>query len=230
MMKTGLLVCDHLLPQYHEIHTGYPAMFRALLPELDFVDYFLCDGQFPESLDECDAWLMTGSSKSVYDDIDWIKQSIKLVKDIHRQKRKFVGICFGHQMMAEALGGKVRKSQRGWCVGGYTFEVNQQSSWMVPKAESIRVLMSCQDQVEILPADAEVLASNEMCPHGIISIGASMIGIQGHPEFSKAYSEALMRDRIARIGAKIVKEGLEGLDQPLDVGVLASWITNFIRG
>ena len=229
-MKTGLLVCDHLLPKYHEIHTGYPAMFRLLLPELDFVDYFVCDGQFPGSLDECDAWLMTGSSKSVYDDIDWIHRSITLVKDLHEQKKKFVGICFGHQMMAKALGGKVRKSQKGWCVGGHTFEVDKECSWMKPQADRVRVLMSCQDQVEVLPPDTEVLAHNGMCPNGIISIGNHMIGIQGHPEFSKTYSEALMHDRIVRIGVETVKEGLEGLDQPLDAGMLASWITNFIQG
>ena len=103
----------------------------------------------------------------------------------------FIGICFGHQLIAKALGGTVVKSDRGWGVGVKEVEVSPDLGW----GESYRVLTSHEDQVEALPPGAEILGWNEHCPVSVMGVGSTMLGIQGHPEFESAYSAALMESR-----------------------------------
>ena len=121
-MKAGLFVCDHVQLKYQNLFGDYPDMFAQLLPEFEFQFYDVYNGQFPESLDECDLYMATGSSHSVYENLDWIIKLKKVIRDIYDQNKIFIGFCFGHQLIGEALGGKVAKSPNGWCVGVHEFE------------------------------------------------------------------------------------------------------------
>ncbi len=113
-MKVGLLLCDHVRPEYQATYGDYPGMFQAAWPHFEFEVFALCDGQFPPSVRECEAYLATGSRYSVYEPIDWIDQAKSLVKEIAAAELPYLGVCFGHQLLAEALGGKVRKAESGW--------------------------------------------------------------------------------------------------------------------
>lgn len=230
MKKIGLLVCDRVLEPYIPINGTYPDMFAKLLPELELVPYFVCENQFPEDIDACEAYLATGSKYSVYDDVAWIHRLKEFVAQLDQEKKKFVGVCFGHQLLAESTGGKVLKSELGWCVGIHNFRVLQEKDWMQPPLATIHVLMMCQDQVSQLPPDTQVLAQGTNCPYGIIQKGTHMLGIQGHPEFSKAYDRQLMEDRVERMGKEIVGPGLESLKQDLHTAFFSSWITRFLLG
>ena len=125
-MQVGLFICDHVKPQYRDQFGDYPDMFMRLFPGFDFKLYDVCSGQFPERLDECDLYMATGSSHSVYEDIDWIHQLKEVIREIYKQQKYFIGFCFGHQLMGEALGGKVEKSEKGWCVGVHEFKIQKQ--------------------------------------------------------------------------------------------------------
>src|SRR5690606_23965151 len=96
-----------------------------LLPGFDWAFYDVVNDHFPESADECDAYICTGSRYSVYDDMPWIKELKHLVQELYQLQIPYIGVCFGHQMLAEALGGKVEKAAAGWCVGVHTFRVLQ---------------------------------------------------------------------------------------------------------
>ena len=187
-MQIGLLECDHVLPQFRHIGGDYRDMFPARLPEPDCVNYEVCEGQCPVSVDECDAWLCTGSSHSVYDELDWILQLKDFVKKLHAAQKKIAGVCFGHQMLAEALGGKVEKAEIGWCVGVHSFEVIKCDAWMVPFVPTYNLPMSCRDQVVQLPENSTVLAKSADCPVGMFRVGEHMLGIQAHPEFPLKYA------------------------------------------
>jgi GMP synthase-like glutamine amidotransferase len=158
--------------------------------------------EYPESLDACDGYLTTGSAASVYDDEVWLGRLMDFVRKLHSERRAFVGICFGHQLIAEALGGKVGPSPRGWGVGSKSVLIDKALDWMIPEAESIRLLLSHQDQIEELPPGAVVIGGNGHCPYSIITAGETFLGIQGHPEFTPEYARALMlgrgKERIAR--------------------------------
>lgn len=228
-MKIGLLECDHVLPELSHFGGDYRDMFPALLPTLEFVPYDVCEGHFPGGIDDCDAWLCTGSRHSVYDGESWIQALKEFVWELHQAEKKFVGICFGHQLLGEALGGKVNKSERGWCVGVHTFSTLQTEPWMSPFLGSLNLLMSCQDQVSILPAGATVLASAPACEVGMFRVGNHMLGIQAHPEFPPAYARALMESRQARIGEETVQRARETFGLPLHAPAVADWILQFLN-
>ena len=141
-MKIGLLECDHVADKFVAISGTYPEMFAALLPEVEFQLYDVCNGEFPQSVDECDAYTSTGSKFSVYDEIDWILQLKDFVFQLYKNDKKFIGVCFGHQIMAEALGGKVLKSEKGWNVGIHPFEIALKENWMDPFQQNLNLLSS----------------------------------------------------------------------------------------
>ena len=99
---------------------------------------------------------------------------------------------------------------------------------MHPKQEAIQLLMSCQDQVKVLPPEAEVLATSTCCPIGMFRVGEKMLGIQAHPEFSKAYTRLLVESRVARIGQKEVAQAVQSLEASVDREVISNWISNFV--
>jgi GMP synthase-like glutamine amidotransferase len=224
-MKLGLLQCDHVQEALQPEFGDYDGMFRRWLPG-DWRVYDVTKGERPADLDECDAYITTGSKASVYEDAPWVQGFAKLVRDIHAASKPFLGVCFGHQMMAYALGGVVAKSPKGWGIGIHEFRVLQNEARMQPPLETVRVLMSCQDQVEQLPPGATVLAGNEFCPVGIYRVG-KMLGVQGHPEFTPEYSEALMLRRVDRIGAERVAAAQATLREGAHSAEFAKWAIAF---
>jgi len=224
-MKLGLLLCDHILQEQN----GYHGLFSNLLPDIDIFDFKVCDNQFPSSPIECDGWLITGSHYSVYDQIDWIIQLKRFVRDIANSDKLCVGVCFGHQMIGEAMGGKVIKAESGWCVGVHEFEIAKQENWMNPFQDNVNLLMSCQDQVVTLPPKSVVLAQTPICPVGMFRVGEKMLGIQGHPEFDAKYVRTLIEDRNNRIGEDTAKKGLESLKLSTDNQLVGEWIRNFLN-
>jgi GMP synthase-like glutamine amidotransferase len=233
-MKIGLLECDHVLERFQHIAGDYRDMFTALFarhaPHIDLRLFDVCNGEFPQPLDDCDAYLATGSRFSAYDDVDWIHALKDFVRRIHEEKKPFVGVCFGHQVLAEALGGKVSRSETGWGVGVHNVEVIRLEQWMQPEQSRCALQYMHQDRVERLPENGVVIGRSDHCPVAMFRVGDSMLGIQGHPEFPKAYSEALLLDRVERIGEERVKAALAGLDQPADESLVTDWIVEFLEG
>lgn len=227
-MKAGLFVCDHVQLKYQNQFGDYPDMFARLFPEFEFILYDVYNGHFPKNLTECDLYMATGSSHSAYEDLYWINTMKQLIRDIYDQDRYFIGFCFGHQLIGEALGGKVEKSPNGWCIGVHEFDVPEQKEWMQPPQQSVNLLMMCQDQIIQLPKNATVLAGNKKCPTGMIQVGQKILGIQAHPEFSKEYDQILMENRIVRMGHELVKQGIESLEKPVHQKLIHDWVLHFL--
>jgi GMP synthase-like glutamine amidotransferase len=229
----GLLLCDHVREEFRAAHGDYPEQFSALFapiaPQWTFRCYEVTQGEFPARLDECDAYLSTGSSWSVYEEADWIAQTKAFIRSLFEAGIPYVGVCFGHQLLGEALGGKVAKSPNGWCVGVHDFTLLHQDPWMQPPLSTFSLLMMCQDQVMELPPQSTVLASSPACPVGMFRVGTTHLGIQAHPEFTKAYDQALMLLREERMGTAVVEKGISSLDKETDATTIASWIVRFIE-
>ncbi|MDH3650881.1 MAG: hypothetical protein OEQ53_14440 [Saprospiraceae bacterium] len=226
--QIGLLECDHVPAHLRSIQGDYRDMFRRLFPDLNFRDYDVVNNRFPQSVSDCEAYIATGSRYSVYDQQPWIKKLGELVQRIHAEGKYFVGICFGHQILAQALGGQVRKNEKGWCVGSHTFTLLEGPEWMQPAKQSFNLLMSCQDQVTMLPPGSTLLAQADDCPTGMFQVGPKMLGVQGHPEYPKAFNQALMEERRHLIGATKVGEGIQSLSGDLDAGTFAQWVYRFL--
>jgi GMP synthase-like glutamine amidotransferase len=217
-VKIGLLECD----------AGYREMFAALLPQAAFTYYEAHKGRLPASADECEAWLCSGSKYSAYDAHDWIAALAGFIKELKSSGTPFVGICFGHQMLAHALGGEVAKAKQGWGVGVLDLQVLKTESWMQPARPVVRLQHMHQDQVQRLPEGSVLLGRSPHCEVGMFRVGETMLGVEGHPEFTPEFAEALIRARRERIGAGKSDAALQSVREPNDGPLLGRWIWKFL--
>ncbi len=233
-MRIGILRTDSVRPEFQDEFGDYPAMFRAMLmasaddTPLEFRDYDVQHGEYPAHLDECDAYLITGSRHSVYEDEPWIHRLADFVRELDAAERKLIGICFGHQLIAHTLGGETRAADRGWAVGVQETCVLTPAEWMLPYREKFGLLSSHKDQVVKLPDRAAPFAATAFCPNSGFTRGEHILTFQGHPEFSKGYSRALMDARRELLGEARYTEGVESLEKPVHAAVVGRWIINFI--
>ncbi|CAM3423756.1 glutamine amidotransferase-related protein [Halomonas lysinitropha] len=232
-MVIGLLQCDDVAPELRGTHGNYPEMFEALFhrvdPTLQFRVWRCLDGEIPEDVEAVDAWLTTGAKFGVNDDLPWIAELEAFVRELWAAGKPLVGICFGHQLIAKALGGEVAKSRKGWGVGLSFNRVTERADWMAPWQPKLDLVVSHQDQVERLPEGARVLGGSAFCPSYLMQLGEHFLGIQGHPEFTSAYSRDLMALRADLIGDHRVREGVSSLSAPADDILIVRWILAFVN-
>jgi GMP synthase-like glutamine amidotransferase len=226
------LVFGHVPPSLVATHGDYPELFGKLLaPHGVQLQVFAVDeGQAPASLDDCDGWLGSPSRSSVLGDEPWLPVALDLVRSIVDAERPYVGICFGHQLLGQAAGGRVARAAAGWGVGAHRYEVVAPQPWMdpAPPGGAFTLVASHEDQVVELPPGATLLAGNDHCPNAMFELGPRAFGLQPHPEFSTAISSELVGARRDLIGAARADAALASLAGPLDRELVFSWITRFL--
>ncbi|MGY3853207.1 glutamine amidotransferase-related protein [Aeromonas aquatilis] len=232
-MRLGILDCDRLDPDLADrFGPVYSEMFirgfAALSPELEFRVWSALDGELPEDLHECDAWLITGSRHDAYSDIPWIQALRAWIRQAHDADVKLAGVCFGHQVIAQALGGEVVKSTKGWGLGVSVHPMLADEPWMAPARDQIRILASHQDQVALLPPGATRLAGNDFCPNFMFLQGNNIVAIQGHPEFSVEYNRALIERRRGLLPDERYQSSLSSLEGEVDSATMMQWLLQFL--
>jgi GMP synthase-like glutamine amidotransferase len=233
-MRIGILMTDRVREEFLDEYGEYPDMFMALLgatdPALSFTVYNVMEQEYPADIDEVDAYLITGSKFSVYDDEAWIHRLKSFVQQLHERGKKLVGICFGHQMVAHALGGKTEKSSKGWGVGAHSANFRQSPQWHDGDDPEFRLLVSHQDQVVEPAPGTQVIAGSDFCDNAVCQLGDHILTFQAHPEFNKGYSRNILNLRREMIGEENYHNGIDSLSQDLDRERVANWIVRFLRG
>jgi GMP synthase-like glutamine amidotransferase len=232
-MHIGILRTDSVSREWVSTYGEYPDMFTRLLSAEDdaltFTTWNVEVGELPNSVEAADGFLITGSKSSVYDDKAWIRALEDFVRECHAARRKVIGICFGHQLVAQALGGVVAKSPKGWGVGVHCYTVDREV-FDLADGEQFCLLASHQDQVMTMPPGATKIASNDHCEFAGMTLGQHMLTFQGHPEFIPAYSREIMTFRRDMIGAERVAEGIASLEEREHEGSrIARWMLAFLR-
>lgn len=193
--------------------------------QLDFYD--ATTGELPDKKVPADGFLFSGSAYSAYENEEWILGLKKLIGELYRQSRKMVGICFGHQIIADALGGSVTRSPQGWGLGVQNVYIEKKMHWMIPAVRECNVLASYQDQIETLPPGATVLGSNSHCRYFMYAIDNLVLGIQGHPEADKTLAAEFYRSKIGQIGEDMVNDAVRSLQETIQPEIWLNWIVNF---
>ena len=230
VIRIGLLRMTELPEAALGVHGPYLGLVEMFFNghPVEIVDVPVHEGAAPESLDDCDGWIISGSPASVYDDLPWIRTGEEIVRAALAAERPLVGICFGHQLVAQALGGRVEKAAVGWGIGAQRYEVVRPLPYF--DGDTITLLASHQDQVIDVPADATVWSSSEYCPVAGLVVGERMFTVQGHPEYSPALVAALYDSRRERIGEAAVDAAHATLTTPLSNAAMAAAIVHLVTG
>lgn len=202
-MKIGILEAGDILEEASKPHADYGPMFHDFLtavdPNITTEAFAIYEGNFPGSPSDADGWLISGSKFGVYEDHDWIPVAEDFIRDCVSQNVPVVGICFGHQLIAQALGGTVVKSDKGWGTGVNTYIVSEKPGWMADAPDVTNVLALHQDQVVTQPPNSTVFASSGFCEIAGLYYGnqerPQAISLQPHPEFSYDFVDTILRVR-----------------------------------
>ncbi len=222
-MKIGILQTGHAPEELLARLGDYSNIFQRMLAGngFDFSTFNVVDMEFPESTDAADGWLITGSKHGAYEDHPWIPPLENLVRDIHAQQVPLVGVCFGHQIIAQALGGKVVKYPKGWSVGRTTYQLG---------GKEVALNAWHQDQVVERPNEARLLGSNGFCENAFLGYGDHIWTVQAHPEFESDFIDGLIQSR----GKGVVPdhqlaEAAANLNRPNSNGEMAQHVATFFQ-
>ena len=211
-------------------YDDYPARFRALLGDgVPTTRFNVQEGRLPDDPSAFDGVVVTGSAAGVYEDHFWIPHLLDWLRTA-RGRTRMLGICFGHQAMAQAFGGHVEKSDKGWGVGLHRYDILGHEPWMFPKANSVAIPVSHQDQVVAVSPDARIIAASDFTPHAGLAWGEDAASFQCHPEFQPDYAAALVELRRDRIPGDVADQALETLRHPNDRALMTAWIRAFLLG
>jgi GMP synthase-like glutamine amidotransferase len=237
-MRIGILETGEVAPALRERYGDYPAMFERLLaredPEAEFLTVRVVQGEALPAPGAADAWLVTGSRHGVYDDLPWIGPLKDFLRAAIAEERPVAGICFGHQILAEALGGHAEKSTKGWGLGLQDFRMVQRPGWMEGAGETYSGLALFQDQVTALPGDATVLATSPQCEIAAVAYGdpeaPKAISVQSHPEYSPAFvGDVIALRRGGAIPEAVADAALATLARPAGTADWARWIVGYFH-
>lgn len=240
-MNIGILETGLLNEKLNGRYEPYPVMFAVLLDragkDLSYQSYSVINGEIPDSIHDCDGWLITGSRHGVYENLPWMLDLQAFIREIDVAKVPLVGICFGHQIVAQALGGEVVKSDKGWGIGVQSYQIDNAQPWMqrisdqVHRPDQVHIYAFHQDQIVKLPPQAQVYSSSEFCPYAGLTYGDSIITMQAHPEFEEEYEVALLDmyggSIVSVTEAKEALEWMRSTGQKADTQMLAEWIAEF---
>lgn len=222
-MRIGILQTG-LAPEALAHDMGdYPDMFARLLDGQGFTFYTwkVVDGEFPDSVRAADGWLITGSRHGVYEDHPWIPPLEAFIREAYAERVPVVGICFGHQIVAQAMGGKVERYAGGWAVGATEYDFGD---------ETLRLNAWHRDQVIRVPEGARVVASNDFCANAALLYDDRAFTVQAHPEFRPEFVDGLMTTRgKGVVPDEVMAAAAAKLDLPIQDTTMAGRIAAFFK-
>ncbi len=224
-MKIGILQTGYPPQTTIPDHGTYADAFMRLLDGygFEFTSWAALDGELPGSINDADGWLVTGSKFGAYEDLPWIPPLEDFLRSAYASDIPIVGICFGHQILAQALGGTVEKYAGGWSVGRVKYQLDD-------IADDLPLYAWHQDQVTRLPPGAEAAGSTDFCRYAAISYGRKAYTVQPHPEFTESYMKDLLDARKDVIPAGVAKQAIESVNSgPTQSRTMAEKIAGFFK-
>ena len=227
----GLLVCDHVAPELRDAASGrdYPEIYTTLLrraePALSIVSYNAVGANLPDSPEVCDGWVITGSRYDANGNEPWLVGLHGFIRQLHSSRARTVGVCFGHQAIAHALGGAVGRAT-GWKAGPQDLQVDS-TPWFGPAEVTIHAMH--RDAVTALPDGAAAIGQGDTGEHPVFVVDDTMLCIQDHPEFDDVYAAGLVAARRERMGDEVTDTALARIGRvATDGATVATWLVDFL--
>jgi GMP synthase-like glutamine amidotransferase len=232
-MKINILLCDTfagLLPPEIPSHVSmFERIFALVDPDVQFDVFDVQQHSYPSTLSDKELYLITGSNASAYDDTAWVARLREFIRRLYAEKMKIAGVCFGHQVVAQALGGRTVRAAQGWGVGVRAAQVVDDGAMRYFPHGQMRLLYHHHDQVEALPPDAVRFAASEFCPNEGFVIGRHVLTFQGHPEHTHTYSRYLLLYHAHNEPAQVRTRALQSLATGTDNLAAARWMLDMVR-
>jgi GMP synthase-like glutamine amidotransferase len=233
-MKVCILENDILDPVAVRIYQGYGAMFERLLRQAGFegeMDIFnTVNGEYPVTYEDYEAVLLTGSKFDSFSQEPWVLALKAQVQALLQSKKKLIGVCFGHQLIALCLGAKVGRAPQGWGAGRMQYEWTAPDLPQADGRTEVSLLASHQDQVFELPSGAKLLATSTFCPVAAYGVDDHVFCVQPHPEFVEDYSAYILNKRRDYFGEEKYQAYSQSLSHGHDGLAVAHMMVAFIKG
>jgi len=204
------------------------ALLQTQKPEWIFTIYSVKDDNFPQA-EDADGYVITGSPASVHDDLPWIRKLEHFIQQLDDDRIPLIGLCFGHQLIAKALGGRVSENPGGWRFGVAATQFSVSRSWMDPPASQLLLHACHSEQVTQLPPGATLLGGDEFCPVGSFAIDSHVFTTEYHPEFTTSFMQALADAYEGEVPARVLDVGREELRTEVQSELFARWMVNFLE-
>lgn len=225
-MKVNILLCDTfpgLLPQYIKSYASmFTNLFDSIQDGLEYHVYYTMNGELPKPDPTDGLYLITGCNQSAYDDTAWIKALLQWIVEADKVKAKLAGICFGHQAVAQALGGRVEHAPQGWGTGVRESRIVDDCAQKYFPNGNMRLLYNHHDQVVALPPKAALVATSEFCKVESMRIGQHILTFQGHPEYIPEYAVHLLMDCAADEPLQVRQAALRSIGTMKHQGAVAA--------
>jgi len=227
----GILQAGRSPEEIIDRYPDYNQMFVDLLGEesFNYRTWAVLDNEFPDSIDDADVWLITGSRHGAYEPHEWIPPLEQLIQAIYAKGSPMVGICFGHQIIAQALGGKVEKFAGGWSVGRVEYKLDAGIFNDITE-HSTPLMAFHQDQVMEIPEGAVNVGSSNICQHAALVYDSRILTIQPHPEFDKSFVGGLLEARGDILPKEVLENANSNLHETITPEPIARTLRDFLNG
>jgi GMP synthase-like glutamine amidotransferase len=205
-------------------------LLQPLRPDWTFVVVPVKDGVLPASLAAFDGHVITGSPASVNDDsLPWVGPLLDFIRAVHAARQPLMGLCFGHQAVARALGGQVARNAAGWGLGTAPTHWHADRPCMQPSQASTTLMAAHNEQVTRMPEGAVCLGGSEFCPIGSMQIGQHIWTTQFHPEMPRVFMQALLGYLADKLDARTLAQAHASLSEPVDAPLFGQWMVQFFE-
>lgn len=233
-MKLTIIQTGEVPPTLRPQFGAYAPMFTRMFDEagqsFDYEVVKLHEGAELPDPAKLESILVPGSAAGVYDDYAWLDPLRAFIRSAYAANTPMLGICFGHQIMADALGGDVRKSEKGWGLGRHTYAVKSRPGFLATDLPALSIACSHQDQVIVPPREAEVFLGSEFTPNaGLVYNNGKALSLQPHPEFLDDYTLALAELRRGKAPDAVVDTAVASVATPSHSNDVAGWLGAFLQ-